>query len=65
MKDFKNKEVKIGDSVIFNHPNARVLDSSLVLDITPDGIVVNCHFFENKMTEVVIPEKQFVITVQN
>ena len=61
MKDAKNKEVKIGDTVVFNHPDYSVLESSLVQEITRDGAKVIYHNSDNTIAETVIPEKQFVI----
>ena len=62
MKDIYNREVKIGDKVIFNHPNYRLLDGSIVLDIIPDvGIKVFYHNPDNSTAETIIPEHQFVI----
>lgn len=65
MIDMQNKEVKIGDIVVFNHPNARVLDSSPVHGFAPNGIIVTCHMLDGKTEEIVIPEKQFAIIEEN
>lgn len=65
MKDAMNKEVKIGDIVVFNHPNYRVLESSLVHAITNIGIRVHYHNIDNSLSETIIPEKQFLITERN
>ena len=61
MKDMKNREVEFGDTVVFNHPYYRVLDSSPVHGFAPNGIIVTCHMLDDKTEEVVIPEKQFAI----
>lgn len=61
MKDAMNKEVKIGDTVVFNHPNYSLLESSLVQAITQAGVKVIYHNPDDSISETVIPEKQFVI----
>lgn len=61
MKDAMNKEVKTGDTVVFNHPNYSLLESSLVQAITQAGIKVIYHNPDDSISEAVIPEKQFVI----
>ncbi len=61
MKDARNKEVKIGDTVVFNHPNYSVIEGSLVHEITQDGIKVIYHNPDNSIAETIINEKQFVI----
>ena len=61
MTDMKNREVKIGDVVVFNHPYYRVLDSSPVHGFASNGIIVTCHMLDDKTEDVVIPEKQFAI----
>ena len=62
MKDIYNREVKIGDTVVFNHPNYRVLESSVVFDIVPSvGIKVIYHNPDNTIAETIIPESQFII----
>jgi positive regulator of sigma E activity len=62
MKDIYNREVKIGDKVVFNHPKYSLLESSLVLDIIPAvGIKVVYHNPDNSIAETIIPEGQFVI----
>lgn len=62
MKDGFNREVKIGDKVVFNHPNYKVLEKSLVLDIIPEvGIKVVCHNLDNSIAETIVPECQFII----
>lgn len=62
MKDIYNREVKIGDKVVFNHPNYSLLESSLVLDIIPEvGIKVIYHNLDNSIAETIIPERQFIV----
>lgn len=61
MKDAMNKEVKVGDTVVFNHPNYSLLESSLVQTVTKTGVKVIYHNPDNSIAEAVIPEKQFVI----
>ena len=65
MKDMQNKAVKFGEVVVFNQPNARVLDSSPVHGFAPNGIIVTCHMLDGKTEEIVIPEKQFAIIEEN
>lgn len=61
MKDAMNKEVKVGDTVVFNHPNYSLLESSLVHAITQAGVKVIYHNPDDSIAETIIPEKQFVI----
>lgn len=61
MQDAMNKEVKVGDTVVFNHPNYSLLESSLVQEITQNGVKVIYHNPDNSISETIIPEKQFVI----
>jgi H2-forming N5,N10-methylenetetrahydromethanopterin dehydrogenase-like enzyme len=61
MKDAMNKEVKVGDTVVFNHPNYSLLESSLVQTVTKTGVKVIYHNPDNSIAEAIIPEKQFVI----
>ncbi len=61
MKDMRNKEVQVGDLVVFNHPDCRILDMSYVLEVTPDGVRVNYYTLEDGGLETIIPERQFVI----
>lgn len=61
MKDMRNKEVHVGDLVVFNHPVYRVLDMASVLDIVEHGVLVNYYTIDNTNLETIIPEKQFVI----
>lgn len=62
MKDIYNREVKVGDTVAFNHPNYSVLEGSTVLEIIPSiGVKVIYHNHDNTTAETVIPEKQFVL----
>lgn len=61
MKDMRNKEVQVGDMVVFNHPECRVLDISYVINIEQDGVLVNYYTLEEDELETIIPEKQFVI----
>lgn len=61
MKDVMNKEVKVGDTVVFNHPNYSLLESSLVQSITENGVKVIYHNPDDTISETIIPEKQFVI----
>ena len=61
IKDMNGKMVQVGDIVVFNQPEYRVLDSSVVLDVVPDGIKVNYHTLHGDSAETVIGEKQFVI----
>jgi positive regulator of sigma E activity len=62
MKDIYNREVKIGDTVVFNHPNYSLLESSVVLDIVPlVGIKAIYHNPDNTVAETIVPEKQFAI----
>ena len=65
MKDIINREVDIGDTVVFNHPHYRVLDSSPVHGFAPDGVIVTCHMLDNKTEQIIIPEKQFAIMEGN
>ena len=61
MKDMRNKEVKIGDLVVFNHPVYRILDMASVIDITAHGVRVNYYTLDNTNLATIIPERQFVI----
>lgn len=61
MKDAMNKEVKVGNTVVFNHPNYSLLESSLVQEITQNGVKVIYHNPDDTIAETIIPEKQFVI----
>jgi hypothetical protein len=62
MKDIYNREVKVGNTVVFNHPNYSLLESSVVLDVIQSvGVKVICHNADNSIAETIIPEKQFVI----
>lgn len=61
MKDAMNNEVKIGDTVVFNHPHYSMLESSLVQAITSSGVKVIYRNLDNSISETIIPEKQFVI----
>jgi hypothetical protein len=62
MKDIYGKEVKIGDTVVFNHPDYSALESSRVFDITECvGVKVIYHNADETIAETTIPEKQFVI----
>ena len=61
MKDMRNKEVKVGDLVVFNHPVYRILDMASVLEITAYGVRVNYYTTDNANLATFIPERQFVI----
>ena len=61
MKDIYEREVKIGDTVVFNHPHYSLLESSIVLGIAPNGVKVIYHNADNTIAETTIPEKQFAI----
>ena len=62
MKDIYNREVKVGDTVAFNHPNYSVLEASPVLEIIPSiGVKVIYHNPDNTTAETIIPECQFII----
>lgn len=61
MVDIFNIEVKVGDTVVFNHPNYRLLEGSIVQEIVDDGIKVMYHNPDDTISEGIIPEKQFVI----
>lgn len=61
MIDAMYREVKLGDIVVFNHPNYSLLESSLVQEITPVGVKVIYHNPDETISETIIPEKQFVI----
>lgn len=61
MLDMRNKEVQVGDLVVFNHPVYRVLDMASVIEIAAHGVRVNYYTIDNTNLETIIPEKQFVI----
>lgn len=61
MLDMRNKEVQVGDVVVFNHPKCRVLDMSQVIAIRNNGVVVSFNDIDENTCLTVIPEKQFVI----
>lgn len=61
MKDMRNKEVQVGDVVVFNRPDYRVLDMSQVIAIRNNGVVVSFNDIDENTCLTVIPEKQFVI----
>ena len=65
MRDMRNKEVNIGDTVVFNHPECRTLDMNVVIDITDDGVLVNYTTLNDGYRCTIIPEKQFVILGQD
>jgi hypothetical protein len=61
MKDIRNKEVNVGDTVVFNHPSCRTLDSGEVLAIVQYGIIVDYHMSDDSVARALIPERQFAI----
>lgn len=61
MVDYTGREVKVGDTVVFNEPYYKTLTSNPVKKITPKGIKVDYITWYGKLQETFIAEKQFVI----
>lgn len=63
MKDFCNKEVSIGDTVVFNEPHYKGLVGGEIVKFTPKGVRIKYYLHDNPARmerDTFVYEGQFV-----